>query len=311
MALMVAGCGSSDDDGSSTSAGTTADASFTIGLMVLNTKDEFFVDQIKQVEKLVAARGGDLTVLDAKNDPTTQLQVAQDWLNTGTVDALIGSTVDVNAFQPALDQAAEQKVPVVLLGYEPKQLQTAQTTITLNFKDYGRLMGTMLARCIDERLGGKAQVALTTGPNLPGPVMADRIDGVKEALAEESPQSQVFEGFNSDGSRLKTLQTIQTLRQAHPDINAVVVPNGDDGALGALGAFKDDDKSELCIIGVESTRQGVQAFEDGDLYSQIDMGVLTLYGMTVDAAVALIKDPTDPKYSGKVISTRTFKPVYR
>src|SRR5262245_55615764 len=176
IAVVAAGCGSSDNSGSSSEASTASEStgteptSSTLGWMVLSLEDEFFVDQQAEVEEIVSALGQQVDFLDAKYDPTTQLQLAQNWLNNGQVDAIAGSMADPNAFQPVLEQASKEKVPVSILGIPPEgAVLPGQTVITQDFKEWGVVGGEAMGKCINERYEGKAEVALLTGPNIPGP----------------------------------------------------------------------------------------------------------------------------------------------
>jgi ribose transport system substrate-binding protein len=303
--LLVAGCGSSDDGdgGGSTTATSGTHKPVTIGLMVFDTTEAFFKGQIDQVQRMVESHGDKLAVLDPAGDPTRQLQLAQDWLNAGKVDAIIGSTVDVNAFQPALDQAAEQAVPVVFLGFEPRQLKRAQATVTQDFKDWGVQIGEAAARCIDDRLGGSGEVAIIDNPGRPGPIVPTLLSGVKEGLAT-NPGARIVATANGFDDTLKSLQAIQTVRQAHPDVN-VVVSHTEASMLGALQAYKvaGIDPKRVCLIGSGGTPQGEAALKSGDFYAQVDIRLPYIYGTVLRAAYALLKNPDDPAYSGRIVRT--------
>jgi ribose transport system substrate-binding protein len=318
LAVVAVGCGSSDETDTSgdTSAATTEGsgsepASFTAGWMLQSLEDEFFVDQQREMEEIFPELGGEVVFLDSKYDPTRQLQLAQNWLNTGQVDAIAGSVVDINAFQPVLDQAAKEEVAVVLLGFEPEKLQVGQSVITQDFKKWGVLGGEAMGKCINERYDGKAEVALLTGPNLPGPVIKDREIGLKEGLEKTAPEAEIVAEAPGENNRLKGLQAMQTVLQAHPDVKGVM-SIADEGQLGAMQAFKTagEDPSELCIIGMDNGTEAHEAFENGEFYSQIDIGVRKLYEMTAEAAAALAENLEDPKYSEQVVVTDTFKPLY-
>lgn len=310
-ALVGAGCGSSGDDGSTTGASDGGREPFTVGVMALTMKSAFFVEFVEIMRGLVEEKGGEVLVLDARNDPTNQLQLAQTWLNGDKVDVLLGGVVDINSFQPAMDLAEEKEVPFVTIGIKPRSLGRAQTVIDQDFKEWGLFGGQAMARCIDERLGGRAEVAILTGPNLPGPVVNDRIAGIEEGIAQYAPDSRVVAKQDADLDRLKALQVTKTILQAHPEVRGFTAV-GDEGVLGSLQALKSlgEDPTRFCLIGMDNQREGLAAFEKGEFYSEMDLNLPELFGLAVDAGVALMEDPDDPRFSGRVVVTRFIRPVY-
>lgn len=306
-AFAAAGCGSSDDDdGGSSTADTTATANpkaSKIGLMVLDLKNAFFATQADQVREMVEKEGGELVVMDPSGDPAKQLQIAQDWLNQGKVDALVGSTVDISTFQPALDLAVEKGVPVVTLGFEPEKLQPGETVVTQDFKDWGLQLGTAMAKCVDDRLGGKGEVVILDDVTRAGPIIPNLIAGLKEGLGTNAGAEIVSQPNAPD--RLKSLQAVQNVLQAHPDVN-VIVGTSDDAVLGGMQALKGagkDPKTELCAAGTGGTPEGQEKLDSGEFYALGDAQLAKIYGIALDAAWAQIADLDDPKYSAQVVTT--------
>jgi ABC-type sugar transport system substrate-binding protein len=320
LAVVVGGCGSSSDSSSGTESTAATNeqsgsepASFDLGWMVLSSQSEFFVRQEEEVEEILSTLGGTSTFMDAKESPTVQLQLAQTLLNNHQIDALAGTMQDPIAFQPVLEQASEEKVPVAILGIPPAgEVLPGQTVITSDFVKWGEVGGEAMGKCVNERFDGKAEVALLNGPNIPGPAVKGREKGLKDGLAKTAPETEVSAEAPAFNNRLKGLQAMQTILQAHPDIQGAMAPD-DEELLGALQAFKAAGKnpSELCIIGMDSTPEGVEVFEKGEFYSEVDINLKEIYEETVNAAVALLKDIEDPKYSGKVIFTDTYEPLYQ
>jgi ribose transport system substrate-binding protein len=303
-ALGVAGCGSSDGGGgTSTDASTSGSAKpHTIGFLALSLQDQFGAQQAAQLRRLVEDAGDTFVVLDPSNDPGKQLQITEDALTAHKVDALIGSTVDINAFQPALDQAAEQGVPVVFLDKQPAHFQRGETLITQDFTDWGLQMGKAAARCVDDRLGGKGEAVVLDNVERSGDIIKRLIDGVKEGLATNPGVKVVAQPDAPD--RLKTLQVMQDVLRVHPDVN-VVLGAGDDPTLGAMQALEGagKDATKLCLVGTGGTAEGEKAVKSGKFYAEVDIRLPYLYGVAVKTAKALIENPDDPAYSGKVVPT--------
>jgi len=305
-AFAAAGCGSSSGGGAASSTGKTTAAAgsepYTIGLLESDLKDQFNVQQVAQVKAMVAKVGGKVVVLDGQGDPAKQLQVAQDVLTAHHVDALLGSTVDLGAFQPALDQAASQGIPVVFLDKQPPRWQRGEALITQDFKDWGKQMGTAVGRCVTDRLGGNGQVVILDNIQRSGSIIAQLVAGIKEGVAT-NPSAQVVAQPNAP-DRLTALQKMQDVLRAHPGVNAVLGA-GDDATLGAMQALESagKDATKLCIVGSGGTTEGSQMLQNGKFYATVDIRLPFVYGTALKAAWALIKNINDPQYSGKVVPT--------
>ena len=185
-----------------------------------------------------------------------------------------------------------------MLGFEPRDgLGRAQVNLTHRAaKKWGVMGGQAMARFVDERLGGRGEVALLTGPNLPGPVVNDRIAGLEEGIAE-NPGARIVAKQGSDLDRLRSLQVTKTILQAHPNVRGFTAV-GDEGVLGALQGIKSlgEDSTRFCLIGMDDTREGDEAFEKGEFYSSMDLNLPEHFGMAVEAAIALLEQPDDPRY---------------
>jgi ABC-type sugar transport system substrate-binding protein len=311
LTLAVAACGDSDDGGSNGGGATATDAAggssraSKIGLMVLDLKNAFFADQVRVVREMVEREGGELVVLDPANDPARQLQIAQTWLNAGTVDAIIGSVVDVSTFQPVFDKASEKGVPIVTLGFEPTGgLRSGQAVITQDFRDWGYQLGEAAAQCVDQRLGGRGEAVILDNVHLAGEIVPTLIAGQKEGLATVPGVEVVAQQDAPD--RLRGLQVTQELLTAHPGINTVVTTS-DDATLGALQALRSkgkDPKTELCLAATNGNDEARRLVESGDIYAYADTQLPLVYGTALEAAWALVANPDDPRYARQLIHTR-------
>lgn len=311
-ALLAAGCGGSSNSGGSNSTNastaTTSGSSkpITIGLMVPTFDIQFYVDQVKDLKQKVAAIGGKVVVGVYDNNPVKEVQIAQDWINGGQVDAITGG-ITPTGFQPALDLAAQKHVAVVMLGVAPpdKPLQAAQTELTGDPKQWGVTGGQAMARCVNERLGGRAEVAILGGPDNFGPVVTERIVGIKQGLAQGAPGAKIVVEQNGDNSQLKSFQVMETILQAHPNIN-VVAAVGDDGVLGGMKALVNAgrDPRKLCLVGMDSSDAGYAALHAGKFYAEINIGLGKTYDETLKAIQAMVKDPNDPHYAKRVVTLR-------
>ena len=182
VALVTSGCGSSSvSSPSSTTASVKATGGssssrkpFTVGFMILS-QNQFFTSEAADLRKRLAAVGGKLEVLNPNGDPEMQLQQAETAINTGTVNALMGSLVGIDSFQPALALATKKHIPVVLITFQPKELLEGQTNVALNYTAWGALGAKAMVQCLRQREGGDGSLAVVTWPGYSN--IAQRIGG--------------------------------------------------------------------------------------------------------------------------------------
>ncbi len=304
-ALALVGAGGGDEGSSSSGGGdttTSAQEPFTIGFMVPTQKMQFFIEQIDEMEKLAEAAGGKIVVGDPDNDPVKQLQIAQTWINGGEVDAIAGMPLDINAFQSVMDEAAEKQIPVIPWGATAKKLHPGQFTINNDFKLWGLEAGAAMARCIDVRLGGRAEVMILGGPNIPGAIVEDRIAGLKEGLLDNAPGAKIVAEQNGENNQLTSTQLTETILQAHPNVTAFGA-TGDDSMIGILKALENagKDPTRLCLIGMDGVAEGEAAFDAGKFYAEGDLNMKGVRETTVAGTKALLADINDPEYSQQAV----------
>ncbi len=204
---------------------------------------------------------------NANTDLATQVADIQDLLAQGA-ELLIVAPLNSQGLEPALDQAAEQGVPVITIDRQLESVPCEDyvTFIGSNFVE----QGARAAEQMVEATGGEAQIAILEGS--PGNlVTTGRTDGFTEGIAGEAGMqvvaSQTGE-FTREGGQQVTAQLIQS----NPDINAIYAEN-DEMALGALQALRDAGRvpgEDVQIVSIDGTAEAVQAVVDGEIYAVIE-----------------------------------------
>ena len=243
----------------------------TLGVSVLNRRQEIFINQLEVAEEWAAENGYELLIGDPDNDPLVQSDLLQGWLDSDQVDGIYVGPIDVAALEPVLEQADEEGIPVALSGFDEPQ-NDSQIMLVTDWIQFGRNAGQALADCINERFDGDADIVILDGPNIPGDIVTGRIDGIKEVLADQAPDSEVVAQQNGEGQRLISIDVMAPLLLQNPDIEAVTGTN-DDSMIGVVGAFEEAgiDPSERCIVGLDATEEGLALVESGDFYATVDL----------------------------------------
>lgn len=293
LALVAfAGCGSdesssSDDSGSSSARTVSIDVGTGTPIEVdtdkpkigmLWTSGNLFLQAFEKGAKEEAERRGvDLTVLDSKFDAVRQMQQAQNVLQQKKFDALIVVPLDGNALCPVMTrQAPEQGIPVVSAvvamcnrGTKPEGDEIwSPGTIAHSGQQITLDAGRSFYKAVNERVGsdGRRHVAaLVMGPPLiVGTIASEKsLEQVEEA--GEIPNLDVKYRVNTDYTTPDGLARVQTLLQAHPEIDTIMSTYSDItvGAIKAVQAAGLSDKVKVYDQGASG--QSLAAIKAGDL----------------------------------------------
>ncbi|MDQ7909028.1 sugar ABC transporter substrate-binding protein [Phytohabitans sp. ZYX-F-186] len=309
LLVAAAGCG-----GERTSAPDPSGplAGRTVGYLPPNLRNQVYIELMNRFTRAVEAAGGRVVVGDAAGDPTKQLQQAQGWITRRQVDAWLVLPVAPRAFKPVLDQAARAGIASVV-GSTPAEMGYASAPAGIGFSgsdwaELGRLAGQQLSQCINERLGGRAQVAILGGPPLPGPVVTERIAAQKAAILAGSPGARIVAEADGQSQRKVSQDKMAAILQAHKDVNALT-GTSDDSILGGVQALRQAgrDPAAMCVVGIDGTPDGRKALTDGTFYADVVLDHEFFGSDTVQVLTGLLADPTRPGPQ-RTIPFRVLKP---
>lgn len=298
-AVGVAGCGDSGDSGGETSSGTNGaqvdeGRELTIGVSLISQQIPILAAITKDFEAAGEAQGYEAIVTDPNNDATKQVQQVRALIQRD-VDALMVGAVNPKAFESVLEEAAEKRIPTVLVGIPPLRSQTGLLTVNFDWGAYGYAVGESFARCMNERFDGRGKVGLITTTAVSGPVVSDRMAGEKRAIAELAPDVEIAAEADAKSNRVRAVQAARTMLRAHPDIVGFT-GIGDSEVLGAMQAYRESgrDPKEACFVGLDGSEEGVEALKDGTLYAEFD----PQYGNWVEVASVALPDMARNPESG-------------
>lgn len=271
LALGLAGCGS---DGGSSGGGEQAGVK--IGMSVSTLNNPFFVQLRDGAQAQAAKLGAALTVTDAQNDASQQVNQVQNFTSQG-MKAIIINPVDSNAAAPAVTLADRAGIPVIAADRGVTGAQVAQTVASDNVAG-----GKLAAEELAVQLGDKGQVIVLQGT--PGTSASrDRGQGFEQGI-KAFPGIKVVARQPADFDRTKGLDVMTNLLQSHPDVTGVFAEN-DEMALGAIKALGDRAGQQVKVVGFDGTPDGLTAIQNGTLAASIAQQPRLLGQQAVDAAV--------------------------
>jgi ABC-type sugar transport system substrate-binding protein len=267
--VVLSGCSATASSGSSTAAAAKCG---TIGFVPLNQIQSIFVDQATAAKKWASEHGCKLLVGDANNDPLTQANIIDNWVDAHQVDAIIVAPIDVNALKPSLTKAADAKIPTLVNGGLTKPFAPHEVVVATDWIKYGQHAGEATAACIKQKFHGKGVVAILGGPQLPGTIVTGRINSEVSTIKKLAPKSKIVANVNGQGQTLASQNAFAALLLKDPTINSVTGTNDDsmDGVVNAITAAGKD-PSQYCIVGLDATAQGLANLKAGKFYATVDL----------------------------------------
>ena len=281
LAMVAAACGSGTADTTTTQAGsettqpqetsttapeettTPAGATPQIGFAWTDPSIEVFIPLQAGALEESAARGYEVLFSNNGGDPAAQLADIQTWIGLG-VAGLVILPLDPAATTNLADQA--QAEGIVVVGYsDPIENQDGSTTF--NHVQGGTELGQNAADWINENLGGNGVVGLLTIDTME--VGRQRIDSAVAVIEAET--DSVIAARETAVSAADSLPVVQSMLQAHPDLN-VILCVADDGCLGAAQAFEaaEIDPAGMYMAGWDGARPALEQIAAGDGYIKAD-----------------------------------------
>ncbi|MEV4242294.1 substrate-binding domain-containing protein [Streptosporangium canum] len=276
LALGLTACGS----GSSSGGSGAAAGDIKLGMSVSTLNNPYFVQLRKGAEDEAKKQGVALTVTDAQNDASQQVNQIQNFASQ-SMKAIIINPVDSDAAGPAVKAAERSKIPVIAVDRVVNGATVAQTVASDNVAG-----GKLAAQELAKQMGEKGKVAVLQG--VPGTSAArDRGQGFTEGI-KAYPDIQVVAQQPADFDRTKGLDVMTNLVQSNPGITGVFAEN-DEMALGAVKALGAKAGKEVKIVGFDGTPDGLKAIQAGTLNASIAQQPQLLGQQAVQGAIKAAK----------------------
>jgi ABC-type sugar transport system substrate-binding protein len=223
--------------------------------------------------------GAKLTVVDAQNDATNQVNQVQTLVTQG-VKAIILNPVDSKQSAPAAKAAEMANIPLISVDRSVEGKVAAE--VASNNVSGGSLAAIELGRATS------GEVAHLKG--IPGASASrDRGQGFEQGL--NSGNIKVAATAVADFDRAKALNETTNLMQGHPTIKGIFAEN-DEMALGAIKALGARAGKDVVVVGFDGTPDGLKAIQDGTLAATIAQQPKLLGSKAVEQAVKAAKGET-------------------
>jgi len=292
--VSLAACGgdTSAADGADDGGDTGGDAK-TIVFSPLGLQIPAMKQLSEGVQGYGESKGYNVVVQDPKLDPQKQVTDLQSVIETGAAAGVWSIAIAPPSMTALVQTALEKKVPIILNGtpadYGLDGLEPGVSFSTIDYQAEGQAAGEELGNCINEKYDGAGKVIFAE--SAPGTAGKEEFESaVKEALKATAPDAEIVSTITvSDRTAAQT--DIGNALQGNPDVNAVFGQN-DEGALGAIGAFKAAGKDLPCITEGGGNDETLAAVEAGEIYAVVALQFADDMAQSFDALTAMIDDPT-------------------
>lgn len=232
-------------------ARATSLAGKKIGYSMSFSTIEWLVAQRRGVMEGAEKFGFDLSISDAKDRPSQQVQDLEDFVTRG-MDLIIISTYYAEAITPAVKEINQAGIPIVVLS--SSLVGDADWTCRLAADNLGTARSA--GKYYVEKLGPSAKVVQIEGKT--GSVVnQERTKGWREVV--EKSGIQIVGHAVANYERSQALRKMEDFLQAHRQIDGVYC-NNDDMALGAMQAAKEAGRlQEMMITGYDGIQAEVMA----------------------------------------------------
>lgn len=285
--------GGSSTAGSSSGSAASAAGGKTIVFSPLALKIPAMKGLSEGVKAYGEGKGYTVDIQDPNLDPQKQIQQLTAVIESGKASGVWMIAVQPTALKSVVQLAIDKKVPMVVNGvpadYGFDGLQPGITFDTIDYTAQGKAIGEQLAKCINEKLSGKAKVLFVDATT--GTAGKKEIEeGAMAALTAGAPGAEVVTHVEVT-DRAATQTKIGNALQGNPDVTAVQGMN-DEGALAALGAFAAAGKELPCVTEAGGNDEVLKAVKDGKIYASVALQFQDDMAQSFDTLVGLIADPT-------------------
>lgn len=202
----------------------------SVGMAVQDLSNPIWAGSAQALKELVESNGGTMSFVACDSNVTIQIEQIENFISKG-VDALVVHAADPAGIETVLGEA--RKAGIKVFAWDDN-LQNADIAWLIDNYELGYMIGEQAANWINEKLDGKAEVAVLDYPQLP--ILLERGNGIVDAITKLAPEAKIVakqSAINVSEGQAK----METIFQANPNVK-VVAAIGGGGAVGANEAAK-------------------------------------------------------------------------
>ena len=240
--------------------------SYTVGFAQMESNNPWRIAETKSFHDTAESCGWNLIATDAAGSAAKQVADVDSMIAQG-IDVLFLPPREEKPLIPAVMKAKAAGIPTFLVdrSVDPNVAKPGEHFVAFlgsDFIDQGERAADWL---ITNFAGDKGVIVELEGTTGSSPAN-DRKKGFDDRIAQDD-RFEIVASQTGDFARDLGRQVMETLLQAHPDVNVVYAHN-DEMAIGAIQALELAGRKpgvDVTIVSIDGTRDALQAIIDGKM----------------------------------------------
>ncbi|MDN3270172.1 D-ribose ABC transporter substrate-binding protein [Streptomyces sp. MA15] len=251
-ALLLTGCGSSDD---SSDAASSEDK--LIAIITPPHDNPFFKAEANAAAKKAKELGYKTSVASHDDDPNKQSELIDAAISRDAA-AIILDNAGADASIGPVRKATEKDIPVFLIDREINETGIAKAQIVSNNAQCAQIAAQEFIKGME----GKGTFAELTGKE------SDTNAGVRSKgyadVISQYPEMKKVAQQTANWDQQEAFSKMETILQRYPDLKGVIAGN-DTMALGAVAAFKSAKRTDAVVVGLDGSPDAISQIKAGSL----------------------------------------------
>jgi ABC-type sugar transport system substrate-binding protein len=259
-AFSLAGCKTTTAAETTAAAGTAVAADLVVAGVVFQ-EDQFM--KLLEVGYTDAAKNAGVKCLtgNTANDQSKEVELINTYL-AQKVNGLAIAPLDAKTSEPTLKKANDAGMKIAVTNVELSNAPYVVCGFTSDNKNIGQTTGKAAAKFIQEKLGGKANIAIVQFKSLLPVQSAARVEGFLEEL-KSLPGVKVVADQDA-WLQDKAITVVGDILTANKDINIIYAAN-EGGTIGATMAVKNAGLAgKVFTFGTDASEQLISMLKDSD-----------------------------------------------
>lgn len=239
---------------------------YRVGFAQTESNNPWRIAETRSFQETAESCGWDLVYTDAAGSAAKQVSDVESMIAQG-VDVIFLAPREEQPLVPAVMRARAAGIPVFLVdrSVDPNVARAGEHYVAFlgsDFVDQGRRAAEWLVENFE---GDRAVIIQLEGTTGSSPAN-DRKAGFDEVIAQQDDM-EIVASRSGDFARDTGRQVMETLLQAHPDVNVVYAHN-DEMAIGAIAALEAAGRTpgeDVMVVSIDGTRDALQAIIDGKM----------------------------------------------